>query len=133
MSIYIYIYIYIYLFIYLYISIYIYLYILIKERNVLAFFCKRTKRSRALFRSLQKNLLFFAFFSVLCKRTVRSLRSFLFFRKELKRTEHSFGSHKFPKTREKNRKERNVLFLEQKECNVPNGKEWSAQPWRLSL
>ena len=33
-------------------------------------------------------------------------------------TERSFGSHKLPKTREKNRKE----------CNVPNGKERSSQP-----
>ena len=61
-----------------------------------AFFCKRTKCSRVLLRSLQKNVAFFAFFSVLCKRTLHSLRS--------------FGSHKSPKTREKNGKERNVLL-----------------------
>ena len=60
----------------------IYIYILKKERNILAFFCKRTKCSRVLFRSLQKNVAFFAFFSVLCKRTLRSLRSFPFFAKE---------------------------------------------------
>ena len=30
-----------------------------KERNVLVFFCKRTKRSRVLFCSLQKNVAFF--------------------------------------------------------------------------
>ena len=78
-SIYIYIYIYIYLYIYIYIYLYISIYILKKERNVLAFFCKRTKRSRVLFRSLQKNVPFFAFFSVLCKRMLRYLRSFLFF------------------------------------------------------
>ena len=53
--------------------------------------------------SLQKNVVFFAFFSVLCQRTLHSLRSFLFFRKERnillgliscqklgKRTERSF-------------------------------------------
>ena len=81
-SIYISIYIYIYLYIFLYISIYISIYILKKERNVLAFFCKRTERSCVLFRSLQKNVAFFAFFSVLCKRTLRSLRFFPFFAKE---------------------------------------------------
>ena len=71
---------------------------------------------------LQKNEMFslsFPFFAkercvccVLCKRMLPSLRSFLFFRKERKRTEkngkerkrteHSFGSHKSPKTRKKN-------------------------------
>ena len=35
-----------------------------------------------LFRSLQKNVAFFAFFYVLCKRTLHSLRSFTFLRKE---------------------------------------------------
>ena len=42
-----------------YIFIYIYLYIyciLKKEQNILAFFCKRTKHSRVLLRSLQKNV-----------------------------------------------------------------------------
>ena len=88
------------------------------ERNVLAFFFKRAKRPRVLFCSLQKNVAFFAFFSVLCKRTLCSLYFFPFFRKERKRMERSSGSHKLPKTREKNRKER----------NVPNGKGRSAQP-----
>ena len=109
--IYLYIYIYIlYIYIYTYI-IYIYTYILKKERNVLTFFWKRTKYSHVLLRSLQKNGAFFAFFSVLCKRT---LHSFLFFRKERKRTECSFGSHKSPKTRKKNRKQRNIPFKERK-------------------
>ena len=49
---------------------------------------------------------------------LRSLRSFTFLRKEPKGTHRSFGSHKSPKTRKKNGKERNVL----------NGKERSAQP-----
>ena len=57
-----------------------------------AFFCKRTKHSHILLCSLQKNV---AFFCVLCKRMLRSLRS--------------FGSHKSPKTRKKNGKERCIL------------------------
>ena len=84
----------------IYICLYIYIYFYIyleKERNVL--FC-----------SLQKNGAFFALFSVLCKRTERSLCSFPLFRKERKRTEHSLGSHKSLKTREKNGKERNILL-----------------------
>ena len=47
-----------------------------------AFICKRTKRSRVLLCSLQKNVAFFAFFYILCKRTLRSLGSFPFFAKE---------------------------------------------------
>ena len=61
-------------------TIYISIHILKKERNVLAFFCKRTECSLVLFRILQKNVAIFAFFSVLCKRTFGSLRSFPFFR-----------------------------------------------------
>ena len=109
--------------IYIYIYLYISIYILKKEHNVLAFFCKRTKRSRIFLHSLQKIV---AFFSVLCKRMFCSLRSFPFFRKERKRTERSFGSHKSPKTREKNG---TFFFKNGKERNVPNGKEQSAQPW----
>ena len=101
------------------------MYILKKERNVLAFFSKSTKRSRVLFHSLQTNIAFFAFFSVLCKRILHSLRSFLFFRKEWKKTERSFGSHKSPKTQEKNE---TFFFKNGKERNVPNRKERSAQP-----
>ena len=101
----------IYMSIYIYIYLYIFLYISRKKNGTFSHsFCKRTKRSRVLFRSLQKNVAFFAFFSVLCKRTLRSLCSFPFFRKELKRKERSFGSHKSPKTREENRKEQNVLL-----------------------
>ena len=69
----------------MYISIYIYIYILKKEHNVLrsfAFFCKRAKHSCVLLLSLQKNEMFSAFFYVLSKRTLRSLRSFMFLRKE---------------------------------------------------
>ena len=79
------------------IKLYLQLFCSKKERNVLPFFlqknetfsrsfCKRTKRSPVLFRSLQKNGTFFPFFSVLCKRTLRSFHSFPFFRKERKRT-----------------------------------------------
>ena len=123
-NIFINIYIYIYVSIYLYISVYIYIYLYIstvyiyilkKDCNILrsfAFFCKRTKRSSVLLHSLQKNVAFFAFFYVFCKRTLRSLRSlrsFTFLRKERKRTHRSFGSHKSPKTWEKNVKECCVL------------------------
>ena len=88
----------------------------------------------------ERNVL--AFFSVLCKRTLRSLRSFLFFAKE-----RCVLCVLFPSL-EKNGKERNVLLglisrqkLEKrteknktffykngKERNVPNGKECGAQP-----
>ena len=112
-AIYIYIYIYLYISIYFYISvyiyiqyIYIYLYIYIEKKKAkfcvllhsFAFFCKRMKHSRVLLCSLQKNETFSEFFHVLCKRMLRSLRSFMFLRKERKRTHRSFGSHKVPKT-----------------------------------
>ena len=42
------------------------------------------------------------------------LSSFLLFRKERKRTIHSFGSHKSPKTRKKNGQKQSVLFKERK-------------------
>ena len=66
----------------MYIYIYLYIYILKKRTQHSAFFCKRTKRSCVLLCSLQKNKTFSAFFYVLCKRTLRSLRSFTFFAKE---------------------------------------------------
>ena len=53
-----------------------------------------------------------------------------FLRKEWKRMERSFESHKSPKTQKKNGKERNILF---KERNVLNGKECGAQPWLESI
>ena len=103
-----YLYIYISLYIYInisnYISVYIYMYLYIyknKQNNVLrlfAFFCKRMKRSHVFLLSLQKNATSSAFFYVLCKRTLCSLRSFMFLRKERKRMLRSFGSHKSPKT-----------------------------------
>ena len=103
--------IYIYIGIYIYIYQYEYIYLLKKEWNVLRSFAK------------EQNVL--AFFCVLCKRTLRSLRFFTFFAKECcvslcsfpifikerKRMELSFGSHKSLKTQKKK-----------------NGKERGAQP-----
>ena len=106
--------IYIYLYISIYISIYIYIYIE-KRTERSAFFCKRMKHSRVLLHSLQKNIAIFALFYVLCKRTLRSLRSFPLFRKEWKRTECSFGSHKSPKTKKK--MEKNGMFIKRTECS----------------
>ena len=86
-----------------------------KERNVLRsfkFFCKRTKRSCFLLRSLQLNETFSAFFYILCKRRKLSLRSFTFLRKERKRTHRSFGSHKSPKTKKQGKRTLHSL----KEC-----------------
>ena len=77
----------------MYICIYIYIYIE-KRTQRSAFFCKRMKRSRVLLCSLQKNEMISAFFYVLCKRILHSLRSFTFLRKERKRMHYSFGSHK---------------------------------------
>ena len=64
-----------------------------------------------LLRSLQKNVAFFALFYVLCKRMLRALHSFMFFRKKGKRTHRSFGSHKSPKSKneKKELKKRFVL------------------------
>ena len=102
-----------YIYLYIYISIYIYLYIYTeKERNVLAFFCKRTKRFRVLSRSLQKNGTILAFFPVLCKRTEHSLCSFPFFwvslvaknsKKEWGRTERSLKERERPERSERER------------------------------
>ena len=59
------------------------------------FFAKEPCGFCVLLHSLQKNVAFFAFFYVLCKRTEHSLRS--------------FGSHKSPKAQTKNGKDWNVL------------------------
>ena len=102
-SIHIYIYIYIYLYIsislYLYISIsiYIYIYIYIEKKNE-GWACvlfKRTQRSAFFCKRMLCSLLSFTFFA---KEHCVLLRSFTFLRKERKRTHHSFGSHKLPKT-----------------------------------
>ena len=125
-----------YIYIYLYICIYlhIYIYINIEKKNTtfcillrsFAFFCKRTKRSRVLSCSLQKNKTFSVFFYVLCKRMLRSLRSFTFLRKERKRTHRSFGSHKSPKTRKKNVKE--CVFFKRAQKNDAFRTEKNAGP-----
>ena len=73
-SIYIHIYMSIYIFIYLYIYLYISIYILKIRTQHSAFFCRRTKRSRVLLRSLQNNI---AFFSVLKKRMEKNASFFL--------------------------------------------------------
>ena len=115
--------------IYLYIYIYIYIYIYWKRNGKFCVLLQKNEMfSRSftflakehcilcvLLRSLQKNV---AFFYVLCKRMLRSLCSFPFFRKERKRMERSFGSHKLPKTRKKN-----GMFLKRTELSLKKGKE----------
>ena len=98
---------------YLYISIYILyiylkIYLFLKKNATFCVFLQKNETFRVLLHSLQKNKTFSAFFNVLCKRTLRSLRTFTFLRKERK-THRSFGSHRSPKTRKKNVKERCVL------------------------
>ena len=78
----------IYMSIYIYIYLYIFLYIYRKKNGTFS-------------RSFAKEWNVLAFFSVLCKRTLRSLRSFPFFAKECCILFRSL---------EKNRKERNVLL-----------------------
>ena len=76
---------------------------------------------------------FFAFFYVLCKRTLRSLRSFTFLRKERIRTHPTFGFHKSPKTQKKNAKK--VVCFKRTQKNdafrFQNVKERGAQPCLL--
>ena len=93
------------------------------------FFSKERSVLCVLFRCFKKNGTFFAFFSVLSKRTEQSLRSFLFFLKErnvlcvlfhsFKKNEtfffRSFCLHKSYKHCKSRKKERSVLF---KECSV---------------
>ena len=64
-----------------------------------------------LLRSLQKNVAFFALFYVLCKRMLRALHSFMFFRKNAKERIVLLGliSRQNAKTRKKNAKKRYVL------------------------
>ena len=88
---------------------------------------KNVKEGSILFIRLKKNLTFFVqyifiyiylsiyilkknrTFCVLLQRNEMFSRSFTFFAKEQKRTEHSFGFHKLPITQKKNRKEHCVL------------------------
>ena len=74
------------------------------------------KRTERFFVLLQKNVAFFAFFSVLCKRILRSLRSFPFFRKEQNVLLGFISRQKLRK-----RTEKNVAFFKRTEKNsVPN-------------
>ena len=116
--------------IYIYISIYIYIYIYWKKERGL---CMRSHQKNATFcvllpsfakehcilwvllRSLQKNIALFAFFYLLCKRTLCSLHSFTFLRKECKRTHRSFGLHKSPKTQK--RTQNNVACFKRTQKN----------------
>ena len=87
---------------YLYISIYILyiylkIYLFLKKNATFCVFLQKNETFRVLLHSWQKNKTFSAFFNVLCKRTLRSLHSFTFLRKERKRMHPSFGSHKSPK------------------------------------
>ena len=107
------IYIYINISIYIYIYLYIFIYILKKRMRVgHAFFQKN-----ATFCVLLGSFTFLAKEPcVLCvllhslQKNVRSLRSFMFLRKEPKIMHCSFGSHKSPKTWKKNVKECCVLL-----------------------
>ena len=88
------------------------------------FFCKRTKRSRVLLRSLQKNKTFSVFFYVLCKRMLRSLRSFTFLRKERIVLLGLISRQKLEKRMQKNvaffkRTQKNDAFRREKNT-VPN-------------
>ena len=110
--------------------IYIYLYIYIeKRRERSAFFCKRTKCSCVLLRSLQKNVAFFAFFYVLCKRMLRSLHSFPKNGKDWNVLLGFISRQKLEKRTEKNKTFFKTNRKQQKVPNVLNGKEHGAQPW----
>ena len=98
---------------YIFISIYIYIYIYLKKN---ATFCVLVQKNKTFSRSFtffakercilcKRMLLFFAFFSVLCKRTLCSLRSFPFFKKNGKERNIFLGlisRQKLEKRTEKN-------------------------------
>ena len=73
----------------------------------------------------ERNVL--VFFSVLCKRMLRSLRSFPFFRKERNVLLGLISRQKLEKRTKKNG---TFLLKNGKERNVPNGKERGANPAR---
>ena len=89
------------------------------------FFAKERYVLRVLFRSLQKNVTFFAFFSVLYKRMLRSFRSFQKNGKERNVLLGLISREKLEKRTEKNV---TFSFLNGKDRNVLNGKERGAQP-----
>ena len=113
-DIYLYKYVYIYIYIYLYISIYISIYILKKEQTFSRSFAK------------ERNVL--AFFYVLCKRTLRSLRSFPFFAKKRCVLCVLLGLISRQKLEKRTEKKGMFLLKNGKERNVPNGKERGSQP-----
>ena len=88
---------------------------------------KRMQHSAIFCFLLQKNVAFFAFFYIFGTRTLHSLHSFTFLRKERKRMHRSFGFHKLPileKRMQKNivcfkRTQKNDSFRMQKNV-VPN-------------
>ena len=91
---------------------------------------KRSFQVNATFmRSFEVNAVFSAFICVHLKWSQRSLRSFAFTWSECKWTLRSFGSHKSPKTRKMNAKERFVLKMNANERCVLNPNERGAQPW----
>ena len=121
-----YIFIYIYIYIYISISIYIYIYLYIskyiywKKNRIFCILLQKNERFSRFFtifakeccilcillHSLQKNVAFFALFYVLCKRPLRALHSFMFFRKNAKERIVLLGliSRQKAKTRKKNSK-----------------------------
>ena len=111
-DIYLYIYVCIYLYIFIYISIYISMYLYWKKNGTIS-------------RSFAKERNVLAFFSILCKRTLHSLRSFPFFCNVL------LGLITCQKLEKRIEKDGTFFFKNGKECNLPNGKDWSAQPCPL--
>ena len=104
-----------YISIYIYIYIYIYLYIY-------------WKKNRTFSHSFAKEQSVLAFFSVLCKRKLRSLRSFPFFAKEHCVLCVLLGLISRQKLKKRTEKNGTFLLKNGKKRNVPNGKERGAQP-----
>ena len=116
-----------YIYVYIYTYLYLYIYIYRKKERGLgmrsfqkhATFCVLSRsfaKERCilcvLLHSLQKNVAFFAFFYILCKRMLRSLRSFTFLRKERKRTQKnaSFLLDFISRQKLEKRTQKNVAF-----------------------
>ena len=78
---------------------------------------------------LHKNVAFFAFFYVLCKRTLRSLRSFRFFCVLKKRMQKNTSFFWVSKVTKNSKKEHKRTLRSLKERCVQKAKEFSAQPW----
>ena len=99
-------------------NIYLYIYIYIEKRTEHSvFFCKRTKRSCVLLRSLQKNVAFFAYFYVLCV---------LFHSLEKNGKEQNIILGLISRPKLKKRTEKNFAFF-------LNGKERGSQHCRFTL